>query len=195
MSFINTRLSQAVAYGFTGGPEWSTQVVPMDNGREHRNAQWLYPRHRYSAQYNNLRPDARDIVLAAFHACRGQLHAFRFKDWNDFEAMNEPLAVVPGTATPVQLLKTYSFGGAATTRLIQAPVAGTVTVYADGVAVAGTLDAETGLFTPDAAWAGAVFTWSGEFDVWVRFASDYNAFTIGNWQAHTADIELVEVRR
>lgn len=38
-------------------------------------------------------------------------------------------------------------------------------------------------------------TWSGEFDVWVRFDSDYNAFTIGDIDAHSADIELVEVRR
>jgi uncharacterized protein (TIGR02217 family) len=133
-------------------------------------------------------------VLAAFHACRGQLHAFRFKDWNDFQAVNEPLAPAVGTTTPVQLVKTYSFGGEATTRLIQAPVVGAV-VRADGVAVAGTLDTETGLFTPGAAWAGSVFTWTGEFDVWVRFASDFNAFTIGNWQAHTVDIELIEVRR
>ncbi|MFC0677530.1 DUF2460 domain-containing protein [Lysobacter korlensis] len=194
MSFINTRLSKAVAYGFTGGPEWSTQIVPMDNGREQRNAQWLYPRHRYSAQFMNLPPALRDEVLAAFHACRGQLHAFRFKDWNDFTAANEPILPTVGTTTPVQLLKTYKFGSESATRLIQAPIAGAV-VRRDGAAVAGTLDTATGLFRPDVAWLAGAYTWSGEFDVWVRFDSDFNAFTIGNWQAHTSDIELREVRR
>lgn len=194
MAYINTRLDECVAYGFVGGPEWSTLEVQMDNGREQRNAQWLYPKHRYAAQYMNLLPAAMAEILAAFHACRGKLHAFRFKDWNDYTATNAALAPSIGTMTPVQLVKTYTFGGTSSTRLIQAPVAGAV-VYRNGSPVSGTLDTATGLFTPSANWASGTHTWTGEFDVWVRFASDYNAFTIGNWQAHTADIELIEVRR
>lgn len=195
MAYIDTRLSDCVAYGFTGGPDYRTLVTPMDNGREHRNGQWLYPKHQYSAQFMNIRAEDRDTILAAFHAARGQLHCFRFKDWNDYEATSEVIAPSVGTTDAVQLIKTYSLGAQDTTRLIQAPVSGTVTVYKDGIAVAGTLEANTGLFTPDASWASGTYTWSGEFDVWVRFASDYNAFTIGNWNAHSADIELVEVRR
>ena len=116
MSFIDTRLSECVAYGFTGGPEWSTLIVDMDNGREQRNGQWLYPKHRYSAQYLNLSPDARDDVLAAFHAARGRLHCFRFKDWNDYTAVAEPLSPSIGTMTPLQLVKTYSLGAQSTAR-------------------------------------------------------------------------------
>jgi len=194
MSFVNERLSECVAYGFSGGPEWSTLIVLMDNGREQRNGQWLYPRHRYSAQYMNFRRDAQQEVLAAFHALRGQLHCCRFRDANDFEAIAEPLAPSIGTSTPVQLVKTYTFGGQSTVRLIQAPVAGAV-VKRNGVPVAGTLDDTTGLFTPSAPWSAGTYTWDGEFDVWVRFASDFNAFTIGSINAHTADIELIEVRR
>ena len=159
MSFINTRLSECVAYGFTGGPEWSTLIVDMDNGREQRNGQWMYPKHRYSAQYLNLNPDGRDDILAAFHAAKGRLHCFRFRDWNDYTATAQPLITVAGVT---YLGKRYALGAQTADRLIQAPVSATL---------------------------------SGEFDVWVRFDSDYNAFAIGNWNAHTADIELVEVRR
>lgn len=193
MAFINTRLDDCVAYGFSGGPEWNTTVVKMDNGTEQRNAQWLYPNHRYTAQYMNLRPEHRDTILGAFHACRGQLHVFRFKDWNDYQATNEPLAPSIGTMTPVQLIKTYVFGSEDSTRLIQAPVS--ATVFRNGAPVSGSLDTSTGLFTPSSNWVAGTHTWSGEFDVWVRFESDFNAFTINNWQAHTADISLVEVRR
>ena len=84
MAYINTRLSECVAYGFSGGPEWSTMMVTLANGREQRNGQWLFPKHRYSAQYMNLDSDAQPVVLGAFHACRGRLHCFRFKDWNDY---------------------------------------------------------------------------------------------------------------
>lgn len=194
MSFLDERLSDCVTYGFSGGPEWSTVIVSMDNGREQRNGQWLYPRHRYNAPYMNFDREAQQELLAAFHVMRGQLHACRFRDWNDYQSENEALAPAIGTSTPVQLVKTYSFGGQSTARLIQAPVAGAV-VSRNGVPVAGTLDANTGLFTPSAPWVAGTFTWSGEFDVWVRFASDFNAFTIGNLDAHTADVELVEVRR
>lgn len=195
MTYINTRLDDRVAYGFTGGPEWSTQVVMLDNGREQRNAQWLYPRHRYSAEYRNLAPERRQQVLAAFYAARGQAYPFRFKDWNDYTASNEPIAPAIGTSTPVQLVKTYAFGGQASTRLIQAPVAGTVTVFRNGTPVSGTLDDETGLFAPDSAWTAGTYTWSGQFDVWVRFASDYNAFSLENVGVGSAAIELIEVRR
>lgn len=193
MAFIPTRLSACVAYGFSGGPEYLTELVTLYNGREQRNQRWLYPRHSYSAEYLNLSPEAQKEVLAAFHAARGRLHAFRFKDWNDYEAAAEPLAPAIGTSNPVQLIKTYSLGAQATTRMIQAPVS--AVVRRNGVAVAGTVDLQTGLFTPAAPWAAGAYTWDGEFDVWVRFNSDYNAFAIGAPNARTADIALIEVRR
>ncbi|WP_064746813.1 DUF2460 domain-containing protein [Lysobacter antibioticus] len=193
MAFINSRLSSCVAYGFSGGPEYSTLVVPLDNGREQRNRQWLYPLHRYSAQFLHLAKDAQAEIIAVFHAAVGRLYAFRFKDWNDYTAVAEPIAPAIGTSQPVQLVKTYVFGAAATTRLIQAPVGGVV-VKRNGVAVAGTLDTTTGLFTPSSPWTSGAYTWDGEFDVWVRFASDHNAFAIGGPNASTSDIELVEVR-
>lgn len=194
MSYIDVRMPTCVAYGFTGGPEYSTLVVPLDNGREQRNRQWLFPKHRYSATFMNFSRENQQLVLEIFHAMAGQLHCCRFKDHNDFEADDEPLAPAIGTTNPVQLIKTYAFGTESSTRLIQAPLAGAV-VNRNGVPVAGTLDKSTGLFTPDAPWASGTVTWTGEFDVWVRFASDYNAFQIGNLDAHTADIELIEVRR
>lgn len=194
MSYINTRISDCVAYGFTGGPEWSTNIVPLDNGGELRNAQWKYPRHRYSAEYMNISPEARDDLLAAFHAAKGRLLAFRFKDWNDFTVENQALSVNVGTSDPVQLVKRYYLGGTFAERKIGAVVTATVR-DSSGDPVSGTLDSVNGTFTPDADWEAGSYTWSGEFDVWVRFDSDFNAFVIGNWQTHTANIELVEVKQ
>lgn len=189
MSYINARLDECVAYGFTGGPDWRTLVVSLANGREQRNGQWLFPKHRYSAEYMNLRPEGRDEILSAFHACRGQLHAFRFKDWNDYQhddGNGSPVFVQIGGVW--RMAKQYTFGSETSTRLIQAPVQGTIVLSGGSLA---NLNFETGVYNGNAAG----LTWTGEFDVWVRFASDYNAFTIGNWQAHTANVELVEVRR
>ena len=196
--FIDHRLSTKVAMGFTGGPEWSTAIVEMDNGREVRNGQWMYPRHRYSAEYPNLLDGARREVLEAFHAARGRLHAFRFHDFNDADAEGAPLLPEIGTTTPVQLVKTYQLGSATSSRLIQAPMS-CVVRDSSGTPVAGSVDTTTGLFTPASAWEDDAFSWSGEFDVWVRFDSDYNAFTLADRSRRqfmgTANIELVEVRR
>lgn len=49
MAYIDTRLSDCVAYGFMGGPAYSTEEVEMDNGGGIFNGNWLYPKHRYSA--------------------------------------------------------------------------------------------------------------------------------------------------
>lgn len=204
MAYIDQRLDECVAYGFSGGPEWSTLIVPLENGREQRNAQWLYPKHRYTAQYMNLQSEARDAVLNTFHAMRGQLHCCRFKDWNDYVATHEQINPDVGTSNPVQLIKSYTFGSETSTRLIQAVVTGIIVAEPTPGAptpVMGTMDKSTGLFTPGSPWAdvsdtsGSNYFWTGTFDVWVRFASDYNAFAIGDRDAHTADIELIEVRR
>jgi uncharacterized protein (TIGR02217 family) len=189
MAYINTRLSERVAYGFAGGPEWNTPIVHLANGREQRNASWLFPKHRYTAQYMNINAAFRDEILSAFHACRGQLHAFRFRDANDYRhGDGDGSPVFVEVAGVWRMAKQYTFGSETSARLIQAPVSGTIALSGGSLA---NLDYETGIYSGDATG----LTWTGEFDVWVRFASDYNAFSIGNLNAHTADIELIEVRR
>lgn len=196
MAFIDAILDEEVAYGFEGGPEYSTTAVDLDNGLQIRDSAWMYPRHKYSAQFDNLDDAARDAIINVFHATRGMRHAFKFKDWNDFIATSEPLNVPAeyiGTTNPVQLYKTYSFGIVYTIRPVQA--LNFATVFKDGGALAGTIDTETGMFTPAVAWAAGSYTWSGEFYVWVHFDNDYNSFTINAWRANTANVDLVEDKR
>lgn len=193
MAFINAVLDEQVDYGFEGGPEYLNEVVDLENGFEYIDTAWEYARHRFNARFGNIPDEDRDYIINVFHACKGRAHAFKFKDWNDFEALDEPLLVEVGTTNPVQLYKTYSFGQAYTVRPIQA-LKLAVIENASGP-VAGTLDLETGMFTPDAMWASGAHTWSGEFYVWVRFDADYNAMTINSWRANTASIELLERKR
>lgn len=193
MARINERISERVSLEFTGGPRYRTLTVPLDNGLQVRNRRWLYPKHEYSAQFLNLRPDARDEVLRFMHAAAGSWLAFRFKDWIDFTATNEPLSPTIGTSDPVQFVKTYTAGGHTSQRIIQAIVS--ATVFADGSHVAGSYDDELGLFTPSAPWAAATYTWSGEFDVWVHFVEDYNPFSATDINHWSAQITLEEDRQ
>jgi len=194
MGFINAVIDDAMDYGFTGGPRYSNELNDLENGFEYVDAAWLYPRHEYSADFTKLKKQARTEFIKMFHACRGRLHAFKMKDWNDYEAIDESLQVLPGTMEPVQLYKTYPFGEAYTIRPIQAVLSATIKTPG-GATVAGTLDTETGMFTPAANWASGLHSWSGEFYVWVRFDSDYNSMAINSWEDHAASVELKERRR
>ncbi|URA06807.1 hypothetical protein QAY89_gp42 [Xanthomonas phage Langgrundblatt1] len=196
MGFINEVLDEQVDYGFEGGPEYSNEVVDLENGFEYIDSAWQYARHRYSASFGNITDEDRDFIIATFHACKGRRHYFKFKDWNDYVATDQPLQVEAGTTNAVQLYKTYSFGQAYTIRPIQALKSGTVTVKSPGGStVTGTFDYETGMFTPSSAWGSGTYSWSGEFYVWVRFDADYNSMTINSWRANTAKVELMEVKR
>lgn len=194
MAFIDTRLSTQVTAGFTGGPERSTRIISLENGRELRNARWDYARHRYTAQYGTFTTAAKNELLRAIHATRGRLHAFRFKDWNDYTAVDQALSPAIGTSDPVQLVVTHSFGSESSTRLIQAPLPSCV-VSRDSSPITGSLDTATGLFTPSAPWVAGVHTWAGEFDVWVRFADDRAEFVSVSRDVWTTNVELIEVRR
>lgn len=195
MSFINERLPETLGAGLVIGPEWKTEIVPLDNGREVRDAKWLYPRWRASGSMGAFSQVERRELQSWFVAVRGRHGVFRVRDPIDFVAESETIAPAIGTLTPVQLLKTYSIRAAASAAvLIQAPVDGTVVVYRNGAPVSVTVDHLTGLVTPTAPWVAGDYTWSGEFDRWMRFDSDHGRITAIAPRALTVDIELIEVR-
>lgn len=196
MGYINGVLDEQVDYGFEGGPEYSNEIVDLENGFEHINSAWSYPRHKYSASFGNIKDKNRDYIIAVFHSCKGRQHYFKFKDWNDYEAIEENLNVEAGTLNPVQLYKTYQPENwpAFTIRPIQAIKFAEI-LSPGGSVVSGELDTETGIFIPDVAWGSGDYTWSGEFYVWVRFEADYNPMTINSWQANTAQVDLIEGKR
>jgi len=102
MAFIESpRLLERVRLGYEAGPEFNTQVVTMDNGKEKRNQQWVNPRRRYSVPYSNITPAQYLEILAAFYAARGKANGFRFKDWLDYTATLESLGTTPAASTAV----------------------------------------------------------------------------------------------
>ena len=194
MAIIETRLSPRVEQGFTAVSSRMTLIKTLASGQEKRNAQWANGRRMYTADYAVFTPADCANLLAAIEATEGQLYAFRFKDWNDWNATDQPIGLAPGGSAAVQLVKTYSFGSTTKTRDITKPVAGTVTVYQDGVAKAGTISTTTGLFTPTTAWdTGAELTATFEFDVPVRFASDEIQFVMPHRDIREVKCNLIEV--
>lgn len=199
MAFIETRLSDLVAYNFRVIPAYRTNVVPMDNGKEFREITRSRAKREFHAIYNKFTTATYALLLACFHACAGSGLSFRLRDWTDYQVVGGSLGTTPGAnSNPVQLVKVYTMGPQSRTRTIVKPVAGTVTVYqADGggtpVAKAGTIDTTTGLFTPTTAWtASRALTADFEFDTPVRFKDDEFPSTYEDFNAITADVTLIE---
>lgn len=194
MSFIDARLLDCVSPGFSGGPMWNTRITPLASGSENRNADWAMPHHKFTADYVLLEPRDQNEVLAAFWAARGQLHTFRFKDWNDFKIAAESLGTGDGTATPRQLTKTYTFGPSSYVRNVTLPIASTLHVTANGSPLAVTVDDETGLITPASVWPNgqAIVVTACEFDVKVRFGADHYPFTQETPRVDKCTVDLLE---
>lgn len=195
MAFIDARLLDKVAYGFQIGPQFNTRNIGLQNGHERRNRNWDTFKWRGTAPYSRIRQSDQGLVLGAILRAGGMADSFRFKNWLDWKAEGQSLGTAPASGSaPIQLVRDYDlFGGSAYRRTITKPVDGTVVVYVDGTPKAGTIDASTGLFTPSSAWSGGALTGDFEFDIPMRFNSDWLPFTKSEWDAHDGEFEIIEV--
>lgn len=195
--FNEKRLLDRVAYGSSYGHSFNTRVVSLRSGVEARNANWSMPLGQYSVIFRNLRREHHEQVIAAHRACFGQLIGFRLRDWSDYQATEQLIGTGTGAEQQLQLVKHYDFGPLQFTRKIAKPVEGSITVKAAGVEVAALVDSSTGVLTITAN-PGDPITWSGLFDVPVRFANDDISFEVVDKGAGgfflTSDVELQEIR-
>jgi len=181
MAHIDAYLQPCPGYGWEGGPTFKTQIVELKSGRERRNAEWARVRHQYSAPFNNIDPAAYANIKQMHLVCRGMLNVFRFRDELDYQAINEQFGTGTGTQREFQLSKISTLDGVSYTREVFA-LAGNPTITVNGTpTTAFAVNSRTGLVIFDSApAAAAVLRWSGIFDIWVRFTTDYLPFSIDN---------------
>lgn len=179
MTFYAMQIEPVPGFGFTGGPQFQTQIDPLNSGNEKRNVDWAQCRHKYTAPFKNISNDAYLAIKRVFLICRGRAHTFLHRDWGDFSASNEPLGTGDGTTLIFQLTK-YStdVSGGVYVRTITKPDVGVV-VKAGGTVVSPVVSQLDGTVTfTTAPAAGVVLTWSGEFFIHVRFDNDYLPFSL-----------------
>lgn len=191
MFIESPRFPTDISYGAAGGPGYSTRVVPMNSGHESRNQNWNLPLGVYDVAHGVKKQAQLDVLIAFFRNCKGRAYSFRFKDWTDYQADATTGKLVATGVTDVwQMVKRYTTGALTEDRVIQKPVAGTVTVSGGGTY---TIDNTTGKVTRT---AGAAPTgWVGEFDVPCRFDIDQMKVSIDNVSAYSwSQIPVKEVR-
>lgn len=190
MSFIEERLLDELAFGFSGGPTWNTLVKTLRNRHERRNVQSSRPQHRFSGSFDRRESEVVEILLNTYNATYGAAYGFRFKNHLDYQVEDEPLPDGTGILQTVQLVRTYTFGGQATSVPIRKPN-DDVVITEDGVPISSSVDTSTGIAVFTAA-PGAQIAWSGTFDLPVRFETDEFSATMETWNATSVDIQLIE---
>jgi len=192
MSFVEVQFPSDISYGATGGPMFLTDVVATVSGHEQRNSKWSQARARYNVASGVKTETQWQALIAFFRARRGKAVGFRFKDWGDFKAVNQPLLLLGGTQ--YQLVKQYVSGAVVSERIISKPVAGTVKLYRNSILQASgwSIDTTTGIITTSLT---GTLTVDFDFDVPVRFDTDelalsLDSFNAGSWN----NIPLIEVR-
>jgi uncharacterized protein (TIGR02217 family) len=150
-----------------------------------------------------------DQLHAWFLVAAGMANGFRWRDAKDYSASSSNGTGIVnttskgnGTATG-QLYKQYTLGGNSYVRKISKPVAGTVVIKKNGVALtfgvsAGQcqLDTTTGVVTfyGTAPTTADTLTWTGEFDVPVRFNTDSFSASYEELNASSVTLPVVEIR-
>lgn len=198
MSFVEIQFPPDISYGSSGGPLYVTDIVITAGGHEQRNVQWEQARARYNVAHGVKTKAQLEQLIAFFRARKGRAYGFRFKDWTDYQLVDQVIGVGDGVRTDFQLSKTYISGSAHDVRIIRKPVAATVNVKVNGVAVTSGVSVSIGTGNIDfmvAPAAGAVIAASAEFDVPVRFDTDRLSATLDDYGVHSwLDIPLIEVR-
>lgn len=200
MSFIETpRFPDRLAYGAVGGPKFKTSIVTLVSGQEQRNIEWARTRGEWDVAHAVKTVAQYDELLHFFMAMRGAAYGFRFKDWLDYQVDSGEgvAAYVAGSPTGQwQLYKRYTAGATTYDRKIVKPIASGFAVSVNGGDVSGfSLDTTTGIVTISGTSGSDTVTWTGTFDVPVRFDTDHMPASIDDLNAITwGQIPIVELK-
>jgi uncharacterized protein (TIGR02217 family) len=178
----NARLPVGVEQGAQGGPLFKTTILLAASGDEQRIIEWDIARGEWDVGYGIRNKTDLLIVIGFFRAVLGRAHAWRFRDWSDYQATDATFGTGDGSTTDFQLkipYHSYQDNGTTVvrtyTRSIYVPASSPLTIKDNGSTVNPTnYDLEAGgiISFDTAPTNGHTLTWTGEFDVPVRFDID-----------------------
>lgn len=192
---INVRIDPCISYGFESIPEFYSQRTPLQNGHMTVNAAWDRMKHMYSGRQIKL-PEDYLAVKTLFAVCRGDVSAFRMKDWFHFALVDAEFGTATGAAQTLQLHLVMSIGGYDYVDVIEAPIAATLVVKAgaalgSATPVAATVDELTGIISVTATSGHKLFA-TCEFDRWVRFNTPKLPASYENFKRQGISLEFEE---
>lgn len=151
MAHLDIELPRRIRSGVVGGPEFSTEIVEVNNGTESRNGLWYNGKLRLEVEYVQDFA-AKESLVQFFRAVRGKLHSFNVRDWSDYQCSagvflsSSGVVGLDGGAT-AQLAKRYQASTESEYRKIQKPEVVTLTKSGVVQTTGFTLNKSTGVIT------------------------------------------------
>ncbi len=175
MSFIDERFDDDIEVGARRKPRYSTDSVQADGGWIVRNERWAYPLFTFEFDLMpGVEEDAErlEAIQDMFHVAGGSAGSFLFRDWKDYEAVDQVLGVGDGLTTQFQLYRNYTRGNLTRRRLITRPDEATIVMRAGGLVVPFTYLDKGMIDLDDPPGVDVVVAADFEFDLLVHFADD-----------------------
>jgi uncharacterized protein (TIGR02217 family) len=198
MAFIDQRLPTKVELNAVRHDDEDIEIVTTDGGWETRNARQASSLRSWDISFPAGFYDDATIaaVIAMYKAARGKLHSFRFKDPVENAVADAQFGIGDGATTTFPLIIPYTAGSETFERAITRPIS-PIIIKKDGV-VAGSgysVNYATGVVTfSPAPSVGVVLSWSGAYDVPVRFDSALEMTALTIRLAHVETLTIKEVR-
>lgn len=203
--FMEERFPDCISFGSSGGPGFLTNVVQFDSGIVSVNQEWDSLRARYSVTFETATPEEIKRVEDFFYTAKGRAIGFRFKDWQDYQIVNQNIGVGDGTTTNFQIFKRYISGNTLYDRKITKPLIVSSTGQDMQITVDGVLQIVNGevyvneslgtlSFTVPPAPGAIVKIAYGEFDVPVRFDTDKLDISFDEFRQLSLEVPLIEIQ-
>lgn len=168
-------LDRLICREATGGPGGQTTVIKGGNAKEKRNidfpdsvSEWqiMWVAHAQEAKFTNL--------VSFFRARRMRGYGFRFFDWTDHDDWGMGVVKLDANIGKYRLYKEYDDDIRPALKPIYKPISGTVELAGVDDATADDIDYTTGIIEG----ATSEGTWTGQFNLPVRFDSDKMRFRV-----------------
>lgn len=175
-------------------PEWKSEIIEAWSGDETVIGRRQWPRWTYGLSYEVLRSDAalpeRAQLMAFFNRHRGAGESFLFVDEEDHAVTDQVFGTTDGYIKTFQLVRTIDDW----IEPVWAPT-GTPVIKRGSTTLTQGIDYTLGtmgqVVFQSAPAAGQTLSWTGEYAMRVRFASDsldFERFLHGLWQVGSVEL-------
>jgi uncharacterized protein (TIGR02217 family) len=213
ISFDEVQFPPDISQGAIGGMRFSTTIIALSSGSEHRNINWGHSRGKWDVKHGLKTQEQIENLIDFFAARFGRAYGFRFKDWIDYRVPRwryaagdlDPIPVMfttDGTTRVFPIVKIYGDATRVYKRFITKPVPATTRVLLDGLQIfqprwAVNPTDGTIVLNDSTIWQnpGHQIGVATEFDVPVRFDVDEMQATITTTEIYSWDsVPVIEIR-
>ena len=175
--------------------EYNTIINKSKNGSELRISNYDYPLLSYNVVNDIKTKKELEEIINFFKLVKGRAYGFKFKDWLDYKAINQNIAIANGEQTEFQLIKTYNINNKIQIRKITKPANVSIFINQQNITQNININYNNGIITfnipPE---KDAIITATFDFYVPVRFDNDKIEIIMKNEKVgEIKDLKIVEL--